>query len=82
MREEIHARIHAHILAARPERLESPDYVFDQLPRVTDLRLRPVVNEKVRMSAALNAAYRAALSAGAYMIGEDIEDPYGGAFKV
>lgn len=82
VREEIHARIHAHILAARPERLESPDYVFDQLPRVTDLRLRPVVNEKVRMSAALNAAYRAALSAGAYMIGEDIEDPYGGAFKV
>ncbi|MGL1788662.1 thiamine pyrophosphate-dependent enzyme, partial [Vibrio parahaemolyticus] len=25
VREEIHARIHAHILAARPERLESPD---------------------------------------------------------
>ncbi len=34
------------------------------------------------MNQALNRAYRDCLAAGAYMIGEDILDPYGGAFKV
>ena len=58
------------------------DYVKDQLPRKISARLLPFVNEKKRMVQALNNGYKKTLEQGGFHIGEDIEDPYGGAFKV
>lgn len=58
------------------------DYVADQLPRRASNRSEAVVNDPVVMVKALNSAYKNEVSNGAYFIGEDILDPYGGAFKV
>jgi 2-oxoisovalerate dehydrogenase E1 component len=58
------------------------DYLRDQLPRGVTQELVPVENDNVRMVHALNQAYRKTLEEGAFHIGEDICDPYGGAFKV
>lgn len=62
--------------------LTADEYICDQLPRKRPEQSREVKNEKVRMVQALNRAYHDAIADGAYMIGEDIVDPYGGAFKV
>jgi 2-oxoisovalerate dehydrogenase E1 component len=78
----IRAEIGAHIDNSSKSALTSKEYVFDQLPRRRDDSRTEVRNDKVRMSQALNGAYRKSIAAGAYMIGEDILDPYGGAFKV
>jgi len=58
------------------------EYLHDQLPRGGSNRLKEVTNCKLRMVQALNKAYRETLESGAIHIGEDIHDPYGGAFKV
>lgn len=58
------------------------DYLRDQLPRAVSARQVEVKNRRVRMVLALNQAYRQTLESGAIHIGEDIHDPYGGAFKV
>lgn len=70
--------------AARGEStlLSLEDYLFDQLPRVGSAKIGAIGNPKVRMIQALNEAYRETLEFGSFHIGEDIEDPYGGAFKV
>jgi 2-oxoisovalerate dehydrogenase E1 component len=78
----IKAEISAHIDNSPKSALTSKEYVFDQLPRTRDESNTEVRNERIRMSQALNRAYRKSIAAGAYMIGEDILDPYGGAFKV
>jgi 2-oxoisovalerate dehydrogenase E1 component len=82
LQQEIRSEIQAHV-ASRPRQiLDEQQYVFDQLPRnFSDVRVE-VRNDKIRMVQALNRAYRAAVAGGAYMIGEDVLDPYGGAFKV
>jgi 2-oxoisovalerate dehydrogenase E1 component len=71
-----------HVEAATDARLRPADYEFDQLPRNRDGLAEGVANDKLRMVLALNSAYRDALGAGALFVGEDIADPYGGAFKV
>lgn len=82
LQQEIRAEIKAHV-ASRPRQiLEEQQYVFDQLPRDFSDHRVDVRNEKIRMVQALNRAYRTAVKGGAYMIGEDVLDPYGGAFKV
>jgi len=80
--QKIAAQIDDHVANVDPKVLSFDNYVKDQLPRKTTAKLEPVVNEKKRMVAALNSAYRKTLEAGAFHIGEDICDPYGGAFKV
>lgn len=79
---EISRTINAHVDNVRVEELSYGEYVKDQLPRKTSSRLIPVTNEKKRMVYALNSAYKKTLRNGAFHIGEDILDPYGGAFKV
>lgn len=80
--QKITAQIDDHVANVNPAILSFENYVKDQLPRKTTAKLEPVHNEKKRMVAALNSAYRKTLEAGAFHIGEDICDPYGGAFKV
>ncbi len=80
--QKIAAQIDDHVANVNPVILNFENYVKDQLPRKTTAKLEPVVNERKRMVAALNSAYRKTLEAGAFHIGEDICDPYGGAFKV
>jgi 2-oxoisovalerate dehydrogenase E1 component len=80
--QKISLQINDHIVKASPNVLSFDNYVKDQLPRKTTAKFEPVVNEKKRMIQALNGAYRETLEAGAFHIGEDICDPYGGAFKV
>lgn len=80
--QKIAVQIDDHVANVNPEVLSFHNYVKDQLPRKTTAKLEPVFNEKKRMVQALNSAYRKTLEAGAFHIGEDICDPYGGAFKV
>jgi 2-oxoisovalerate dehydrogenase E1 component len=74
--------IEAHISAQNNKTLNFIDYVKDQLPRKISAKLLSVTNEKKRMVQALNLGYKRTLEKGSFHIGEDIEDPYGGAFKV
>jgi len=74
--------IETHISASNNKTLNFKDYVKDQLPRKVSAKLLSVTNAKKRMVQALNLGYKKTLEQGGFHIGEDIEDPYGGAFKV
>lgn len=78
----IKAEIDAHVEQTLESVLPLHEYLVDQLPRKVSARLHPVAYRKVRMVQALNQAYLKTLDGGAIHIGEDIHDPYGGAFKV
>ncbi len=71
-----------HIDSANPAYLSLERYLDDQLPAPKTGSRETVRNERQRTNLALNTAYRNQLDAGGFMLGEDIEDPYGGAFKV
>ena len=62
--------------------IDEAKYCVDQLPRHPIAELVNYENPDLRMLNALNNAYRETLDNGAFLIGEDIMDPYGGAFKV
>lgn len=79
---EIRAEVARHVTSRTRRTLSQVEYTRDQLPREFPLERKPVSNEKLRMVQALNRAYLETVSRGAYMIGEDLLDPYGGAFKV
>lgn len=74
--------IDIHIASSNQKHLNLDLYKMDQLPRSDANKLSKVKNNNIRMVAALNQAYKYTLEHGAFHIGEDIEDPYGGAFKV
>jgi 2-oxoisovalerate dehydrogenase E1 component len=74
--------IDSHIQASKLSILSSRDYSIDQLPRRRSSRIKGLKNDRKRMVKALNEAYLSSLERGAFFIGEDISDPYGGAFKV
>ena len=78
----ISQEIDEHVANVEKNILTYAEYVKDQLPRKVTAKSEPVRNEKKRMVLALNQAYRSTLEQGAFHIGEDILDPYGGAFKV
>jgi len=78
----IRAEISVHVANSSKTALTASEYVFDQLPRDRTSVRTEIRNEKIRMNHALNRAYRKSVAGGAYMIGEDVLDPYGGAFKV
>jgi 2-oxoisovalerate dehydrogenase E1 component len=80
--QKVEACIDSHIAQTTNKALSIRDYEGDQLPRKKTARLSRVKNEEKRMVQALNSAYRNTLEKGAIHIGEDIADPYGGAFKV
>lgn len=80
---DISIRVDNHINSKNRNKISFDDYVIDQLPRIKSRGLERIVeNPKVRMVQALNQAYKQTLMEGAFHIGEDISDPYGGAFKV
>ncbi len=66
--------------------LDTTRYFIDQLPRATAATawgaLPPADDQRIAQQ--LNAVYHAALEhdPAAFFIGEDIADPYGGAFKI
>jgi 2-oxoisovalerate dehydrogenase E1 component len=76
------ALINHHINSVEKRTLDLAAYLADQLPRPAPASLAPVENDNIRMVHALNRAYLETLEQGAFHIGEDIRDPYGGAFKV
>jgi 2-oxoisovalerate dehydrogenase E1 component len=57
-------------------------YKIDQLPRKNDNELQDFNNDKLLLVKALNKSYFKLLNDGYHFVGEDIADPYGGAFKV
>jgi 2-oxoisovalerate dehydrogenase E1 component len=73
-------------LALEKPPLPASAYFIDQLPRGGDAAWRavPPVEEDQRVAQQLNQFYRNWLARDetAFFIGEDIEDPYGGAFKI
>ncbi len=80
---EILTEIEVHIRDSKEEFFNISEYSGDQLPRNHQcVTTETVVNKKVRMVKALNEAYFATLEQGCVHLGEDICDPYGGAFKV
>lgn len=82
IQDQIRAEIRAHVAGTPKTALTAADYVFDQLPRERDASRLDLRNENIRMIQALNRAYHKLIAHGGYMIGEDVLDPYGGAFKV
>lgn len=58
------------------------DYKADQLYRKSSCEEAYFLNEKKLLVKALNQSYLSLLKKGFNFIGEDIADPYGGAFKV
>jgi len=81
--ESMQSKINLHIENVdRNDVLDLKQYIDDQLPRKFTNKLIPVANKNIRMVQALNQLYRHTLESGAFHIGEDISDPYGGAFKV
>jgi 2-oxoisovalerate dehydrogenase E1 component len=78
----VRAEIDAHIASSPRAVLSAGQYLTDQLPREPRRDARDLQNEKIRMVQALNRAYGEALANGAHLLGEDVLDPYGGAFKV
>ena len=64
-------------------KIDYQEYLKDELPRAASVRVKPVVNKPVSMVKALSHGYRKQLEQrDAIFIGEDIADPYGGAFKI
>jgi 2-oxoisovalerate dehydrogenase E1 component len=63
------------------ESLSLEEYAKDKFPRqdFNERELGP--NEKIRSLESLRLGIRDAISRGALIVGEDIADPYGGAFK-
>lgn len=79
---KIENEIEDHINSVDLVYLESSEYCHDQLPNHVKADLVNFNNSKKRMVNCLNEAYLRTLSNGSFLIGEDIMDPYGGAFKV
>ncbi|MBW4985688.1 hypothetical protein KZZ07_24400 [Mameliella sp. CS4] len=65
---------------SKPE-LPLDSYVGDQMPRRTSARYTPAAGFEGRVIERVNAFLREEAERGAMIIGEDIADPYGGAFK-
>lgn len=65
------------------EKINYDEYKIDQLPRKLSLKVKKIKNDQVMMVKALSRSYRSFIENNdAVFIGEDIADPYGGAFKV
>ena len=79
---KIAAEINEHVTNVDKKILDYDAYVGDQLPRKVTAKSVLIENDKKRMVTALNQGYADSLEKGAFHIGEDILDPYGGAFKV
>lgn len=81
-RQEMRKTVQQHIDSCSATNLSLDNYIRDQLPISDSNSRKQIENDRLRMNQALNVAYRKQLENGAFFIGEDIKDPYGGAFKV
>jgi 2-oxoisovalerate dehydrogenase E1 component len=63
------------------ESLSLQEYARDKLPRQSFAERELPSNEKIRTLESLRLGIHDAMSRGALIVGEDIADPYGGAFK-
>ncbi len=79
---EITEEVARHVRSAADKRLSRKAYLPDQLPRGGSEIVKPVTNPEARLLQCLNDAYASAVREGAVLLGEDIADPYGGAFTV
>jgi 2-oxoisovalerate dehydrogenase E1 component len=61
--------------------LSLQEYATDKLPRQSFAEKELHSNEKIRSLESLRLGIHDAISRGALIVGEDIADPYGGAFK-
>ncbi|MEE2785396.1 MAG: thiamine pyrophosphate-dependent enzyme [Pseudomonadota bacterium] len=75
------ATIAGHINDVDRSVLSADEYGTDQLPRHGGARSAEVRNERLRMVQAINRGLEGTLQNGGILVGEDIADPYGGAFK-
>ena len=64
------------------ESLSFEEYAIDKLPRKYFAEIKLNTNEKIRSLESIRLGIHSAISSGALIVGEDIADPYGGAFKV
>ena len=64
------------------EKFEFHDYIGDQLPQPLSVKAKKLANPKTKLIKVLKSAFDYELQCGAYIVGEDIHDPYGGAFKL
>lgn len=64
------------------EKFAFDDYIEDQLPRAVSVKSKRLDNPKIKLIKALRNSFDSELENGSYIIGEDIHDPYGGAFKL
>lgn len=71
-----------HIANTKPTFLDKKDYFIDQLPRTISSKPVHVDNPDQRLINQLNIGYKDEIKNGSYFIGEDVLDPYGGAFKI
>ena len=67
--------------ALRKPELSFDSYDVDQMPRRTSVRYRTAAGFEGRVVERVNAFLREEAERGTLLIGEDIADPYGGAFK-
>lgn len=81
-RARIESEIVEHVATSPKVYLDLQSYLGDEMPRKVSARKRKIHNDKIRLVHALNRAYKDLVRDGALLIGEDIHDPYGGAFKV
>jgi 2-oxoisovalerate dehydrogenase E1 component len=63
------------------EPLSLEEYAKDNLPRQMYPQKKILPNERIRSLESLRLGIQSAVANGALIIGEDIADPYGGAFK-
>ncbi len=82
IKEDIQDKVFEHIHRVDKKKITFDEYVRDQLTREKFDGYTKIFNKNIRMVKALNYAYRKTLDDGSFHIGEDITDPYGGAFKV
>ena len=80
--EKIQKKIDLHLQSANKETLSLDEYSKSQLPDEFSFHKSYIKNPKERMVNSLNKAYFNCLIDGSFFLGEDIADPYGGAFKV
>ena len=80
--ENIKTKVARYINNSQPSYLQKDEYFHDQLPRKISAKSKDVHNPDLRLINVLNDAYKNEIENGSYFIGEDILDPYGGAFKV
>jgi len=79
---KIKMQIDLHLESSDDTILSLSEYSKSQLPSEFSFQKRYIKNPKERMVHSLNKAYFECLNDGSFFLGEDIADPYGGAFKV